>query len=689
MRLNDQQIEIVEFPSDQSCLVIAGAGSGKTTVIAQKALRLAKELPAGKNLQMLTFSNKAAKEMKARVQRVNGVIPQSVTIDTFHSFGMKLIKDDPQGFGMGLDFSLLNETDVKRSLRSLAHAYGLPKKLDPADKKRMNPVSWLNIWSLKRQAGYDVRNHAKNKDFLCEALQSTHRLSQSETELAWKTLSGYEALKEHTNSVDFDDLLYLPLLRVSRDESFLDRVREKIGALLVDEAQDNNRIQYGLIAKIARGYCAVTVVGDDDQSIYGWRGAEVKNLKRFQSDFSATTLRLEQNYRSTQAIVNVARDLIQHNDERIHKSPFSDGPAGDEPTLNAYPDHWQMVREIAEGISRQIHSGVPASDIAILYRTNRMAALLEPALRRERIPYHVVGGMSLFDRAEVAAITNAIRLARNPQDSHALKSLAQYIDGFGDASCYAVCDWLENTPGASLYDLPESIDHLPKKGATALRAFIGDLQSEALLCHAAVDFVEWAIKGPMALLDREKDDQIREKKDQCIRMLAHNIQNELIERQAAGESLSWRDIAVEIALRESGQTEGTTQQITLSTIHRSKGLEWPHVLVVGLSEGLMPLDARSDISDEDAGYSHIEEERRLGYVGITRAKVSCELFHSARYGFPGGDDNKIYEPSRFLSEMGYSCENVMQTDPESVQENQSGSYNEVRMAMNKAMGMVL
>ena len=688
MQLNLQQNEIVNFPQDESCLVIAGAGSGKTAVIAHKAIKTAKLLPPGLNLQMLTFSNKAAKEMKARVQRVNGIIPPNVLMDTFHSYGMKLIKSDPEGFGLAPEFSLLSDTDQKRMLRAMAHDFGLPKKIvDPADKKRLNPMNWLNTWSLKRQGGYDVRNQVKNKDVLCEALQANHKLTDQETELAWNTLTGYEDQKQKTNCLDFDDLIFLPLLRVSRDDRFLQLVRSELGAYILDEYQDTNLTQYGLIRKVAKGYCSATAVGDDDQSIYGWRGAEVKNLTRFQKDFGATTLRLEQNYRSTQAIVNAAHDLISHNEGRLDKTPFSLGEKGKDLTLNAYPDHWQMVREIAEGITRLIASGVPANDIAILYRTNRMAGLIEPALRRERIPYHVVGGMSLFDRAEVAAITNAVRLARNPQDSHALKSLQPYIDNFGDSSCYAVCDWLVGTPGASLYELPEAINNVPKRGLAALKSFMDDLQSEALLSHTALEFVNWSINGPMAILEREKDEQIRDKKAQFITMLAHNIEDELRDRCEIGESLTWRDIAVEIALRDAGQTEGSTDQITLSTIHRSKGLEWPYILLVGMSEGLMPLDARSDISDEDAGYSHMEEERRLGYVGITRAKVQCEFFHSARYAFPGSDDDKIYEPSRFLDEMGYSCTNDLDVSNESKHAFSHGSYNDVRNAFTKAMGM--
>lgn len=688
MRLNPQQSEIVDFPLNASTLVIAGAGSGKTTVIAHRVLKLAGQLPEGLNVQMLTFSNKAAKEMKERVKRVNGVIHPAIRFDTYHSFGMKLIKSDPEGFGLTPEFSLLSDTDVKRAIRALAQEAGLPKRVDKEDKQRLNPMNWLNTWSLKRQAGYDVRNEAKNKAALTQALQETHKLSDGETEMAWATLTGFERLKQSTNCLDFDDLIFLPLLRVARDPAFVEGVRAEIGSLTVDESQDSNRIQYEIVKRIALGHCAVTMVGDDDQSIYGWRGANVRNLQLFLRDFGARDLRLEQNYRSTQRIVNTANQLIEFNESRMPKTPFSEGKEGTDPYLSEYASSWDMVQDIAVGIKRRIADGIAPSEIAVLYRTNRMAMLIEPALRKLGIPYHVVGGMSLFDRAEVVAITNAIRLARNPRDSHALKALTPYIDKFGESSSYAVCDWLERTPAASVYELPSHLDDVPKSRIAALRTFVEELQGEALMSHTAPSFVKWAVEGPMALLEREKDDQLREKRAQHIQLLAENIESELKERASAGEALTWRDIAVEIALRDAGQNEGDQGQVTLSTLHRSKGLEWPEVMLVGMSEGLMPLDARSTVSEEDAGYCHMEEERRLAYVGITRGMHNVEFFHSERYAFPGSEDDKQYEPSRFLTEMGYSPKQLMEHDVAPIDSFQSGSYSDVAVALKTAMGIM-
>lgn len=652
MQLNPQQQVIVDHPVNESALVMAGAGSGKTTVIAQRGLTIIGQLDVGDHLQMLTFSNKAAKEMKERVKRIGGPSAlELIRFDTFHSYGLKLIKADPDGYALSEGFSLLNETDCKRSLRLLAKEFGLPKKVEGRDRKRLNPVTWFGTWSLARQAGFDVSN-PKNKAELCGRLVEAHQLEGSEVELAWKTLSGYELQKRQSNAVDFDDLLYLPLLRVVRDEPYRQKIRKGLGYVVIDEAQDTNRIQYELVRYVAQGHCGVTCVGDDDQSIYGWRGAEISNLRRFVAHFRATELRLEENYRSTQAIVSCAGDLIRNNRERLEKNPFSKGEMGEKPSLTLSANHYEMADSIAQSIVAGMDSGKPASDFSILYRTNRMAMLIEQSMRRYKIPYHVVGGMSLFDRAEVVAVTSALRLATNPTDVYALKSIQPFIDGFGEASCYALCDWLNDTLGASLADLPDQIPNMTARGLTAFRDFFEDLRAEVMFCDEAPAFVKWVVEGPMAVLDREKDEQIRERKGQHLEALGRDIALELSERQQSESNLTWRDVMQEVALRDARQSEGDKGQVTLSTLHRSKGLEWDEVYIAGFSEGLMPLDSRMELTEEDAACGHMEEERRLAYVGLTRARKACHIHHADTYGFPGGQEDKTYEPSRFIEEMG-------------------------------------
>lgn len=652
MALNQQQSEIVCLPVEASALVLAGAGSGKTTVVANRTVRLAGLLLPGQCLQLLTFANKAAKEMKDRVKRLGGSDLSVIRFDTFHSFGIRLLKEDPLGYKLTEGFSLLNETDVKRAIRGYAKQYGLKKDISTADRKRLDPLSWLNTWSLARQAGFDVSNPS-NREALIDRLTSAHALVENEPEMVWSTLNSFECSKRKSNTVDFDDLIYLPLLRLARDESYRDSVRSTIGYILVDEVQDTNRIQYELIKHIALGHCGVTAVGDDDQSIYGWRGAEVSNLRRFLVQFKAHELKLERNYRSTRSIVDKSVELIKHNQNRLNKEPFSESDIGAPVELSLFKDHRDMADAIAEALLRQIKGGVSPSDMAVLYRTNRMALLMEQSLRRHNVPYHVVGGMSLFDRSEVTAVTSAIRLAVNPRDIHALKTLSEYIDGLGHGSVYVLAEWLEEDPQRCLSDLPSSIPGISDKRLSAFSIFYRDLVDEALLSSSAGEFVSWVTDGPMAVLEREKDDQIRERKGVHLNLLAKDIELELKERLGLEPKLTWRDIIIEVALRDARQSESVNGQVTLSTIHRSKGLEYPYVFIAGASEGLMPLDNRADLNSDEAGFNHIEEERRLAFVATTRAKSYCHFFHSDKYHFPGGNDDRVYEPSRFLTEMGF------------------------------------
>jgi len=655
MKLNPQQQAAVDHPFDQSLLVMAGAGSGKTTVIAERVMRLLKvHSGSDKNVLMMTFSNKAAKEMKERVKRLGG--RDGVLFHTFHSFGLSLMRDRPDVYGLNKDFSILNESDMVRSVRHIASKNGLPaaKDLTAEDKKRLNPAKWLGTWSLARQAGFNVENK-DNRLELIQRLTDTHKLSDDEARLAYSTLRVYESVKRNTSAVDFDDLLYLPLFRLAKNEDYRKSVQATIGSVVCDETQDSNRIQTELVRYVAQGHCAVTCVGDDDQSIYGWRGADVTNLKRFVSYFKADQLRLEQNYRSTQAIVKCASRLIENNQTRLPKVPFSMGDEGVAPTLNQYDDSYAMADGLASKLAAAIKSGDRPDSFAVLYRTNRMALLLEQSLRRSGVPYTVVGGQSLFDRSEVVAVTSALRLASNPRDTYALKNITPFVDGFGGASCYAICEWIEANDEATLYTLPDELQGVPAKGMAAIKTLMSELSVEALMCDDPLEFVDWCASGLLKVLDREKDDELRGRKESHLLMMAKDISGEVAEREENGENVSWRAVMLEVALREVRQTESDLGSVTLSTIHRSKGLEWDKVIVAGASNGLFPMDSRNE-DDEEAGFVHYEEERRIAYVALTRARKECTFLHADKYRFAGTESNeKVYEPSSFLGEMGVSC----------------------------------
>lgn len=653
MQLNPQQQQALMFPADQSALIIAGAGSGKTTVIAHRAIRLLGLLPGDLSIQMLTFSNKAAKEMKERVRRLGGANTDRLMYDTFHSWGLKRLKDDPQGFGLEGGFTLLMESDTARSVRALAKRHGLPTQMEGNDRKRLNPSGWLNTWSLARQAGYDVMN-PQNRAVLCDRLIKAHGLEGDEIELAWSTLYGYEIEKQSANSVDFDDLLYRPLLRLAKESGYAEHVRAGIGHVLVDEVQDTNRIQYEMVRRWLAGHCPVTAVGDDDQSVYGWRGAEVSNVRRFVQHFGAMQLRLEQNYRSTQSIVNSATSMIRLNVGRLDKSPFSTADIGEPPSVECVSDSRAMSELLCSRIGSLIESGVSLKEIAVLYRTNRMAMLLEQSLRRHGIPYHVVGGMSLFDRAEVVAVTSAIRLALNPRDCYALKNLIPYIDGVGAGSGYLVQEWMEADPARSMHRLREGVPGLSEKRLEALSRFFGELTSLVVSGATVDEFIDWVVAGPMQVLERETNPDMRKKREAHLNAMREDIKLEIEERSQSEPDTMWVDVIMDAALREARQSEAEAGQITLSTIHRAKGLEWDHVFIAGSSEGLMPLEKRTELDEDDAGFSHVEEERRLAFVGVTRARKSCTALHADSYAFPGSatHDAQPYEVSRFVAEMG-------------------------------------
>lgn len=654
MNLNPQQQLAVSHDSRSSLLVMAGAGSGKTTVIAERVMRLLADFKGtDKEVLMMTFSNKAAMEMKQRVKRLGGL--EGVAFHTFHSYGLSLMRDRPDVYGLGKDFSILSESDMARSVRHIAHKRGLvsAKELSAADKKRLNPVKWLGTWSLARQAGYNVLNKS-NKSALVDRLAFSHGLSDAEAELAYSVLRIYEGVKATTSTVDFDDLLYLPLFHLAKNKEYRESVQAVIGSIVCDETQDSNRIQTELVRYLAQGYCAVTCVGDDDQSIYGWRGAESSNLRRFVSYFKADQLRLEQNYRSTKQIVLSASRLIENNENRLPKNPFSMGDEGEPPILERYLDSYEMADGLAASIASALDRGERPDSFAVLYRTNRMALLLEQSLRRAGVPYSITGGLSLFSRSEVLGVTCALRLAVNPRDTFALKSLTPFIDGFGDASCYAVCEWLEADDNASLYALPANISGVPRKGLEALKSLMSELSVEALVADCPSEFVEFVAHGTLNVLGREKDDELRERKESHLDMLLKDVLSEVDDRSSTGKDSSWRTIMLEVSLREVKQTEAGCGAVTLSTLHRSKGLEWDNVIIAGASNGLFPMDSR-DEQDEDAGFVHYEEERRLAYVGLTRARKTCTFLHADKYFFAGSDGkDKDYQPSDFLEEMGVS-----------------------------------
>lgn len=284
-----------------------------------------------------------------------------------------------------------------------------------------------------------------------------------------------------------------------------------------------------------------------------------------------------------------------------------------------------------------------------------MAIVMESTLRRMGVPYHVVGGMSLFDRAEVVAVTSALRLGVNPRDIYALKNVAQYIDGIGPGSVYVIQEWLEGDESRSLMELATgkaSIEGLSERRTESFRAFYRQLFSRVASTDGVADFIKWVVDGPMRLLERETNDELRQRRKQFLEVMVDDVASEVKSRQAQDPQANWQEVLLDAALRDAQQSEVPGGQVTLSTMHRAKGLEWDHVFIAGVSDGLMPLAPRSDVDENDAGFNHLEEERRLAFVGVTRARKTCTAMHADRYFFPGQMEDKEYEVSPFASELG-------------------------------------
>lgn len=667
VNLTRQQAKIADHLGGP-LIVLAGAGSGKTATLVQRVGRLIEKNVNPRTIWMVTFSRKAAKEIKNRLIDQFGIAGEDVMVDTFHGFGYRFMRQYKEMFGLKDDqeWAILTENEQRRMLFDLGKP--LAEKAN-ADTKQLRSAlkSGYSLWSLMKQSGICPGNVS---DALI-GLEKTRAAQQGNTpnheqvslvdRLVAESLVAYEKEKRTGGYLDFDDLLLLPARALRKYPDIAKGLATLHQVMMVDESQDTNLIQYSIIKSIGQHHNEVVMVGDDDQSIYGWRGARVANLKRFMEDFKAPVARLEQNFRSHNKIVECAGNLIRNNRARLPKKPFSDNLVGRLPDVHRYRRDRDMAEGMVERISELRDKGVALSEIAILYRTNRMTTILEPALKRAGIPYSVVGGMSFYERSEIQAVMAVARIANKWDDYQALKSLQPYIDGLGKKGMSDVIkslkEYNENLLALAVHEAPQQHG----KGAIILQTFMVHLL-EAVHCDAdnldqaeqARRVIQWVKDGPMKLLDREKDDATRLKRSENLDQLLHEI------REAEPES--WADYLMEGPISDFVSEKSDQECVTLSTIHRSKGLEWP-IVMVPMSDGLMPLDsarmsgrpssAANQTSDPDADDDggKPEEERRLAYVAVTRAAVHLDIFHADLYHFPGSDP-VVVDPSPYIEEMG-------------------------------------
>ena len=648
--LNPAQLEAVHH-LHSPCLVLAGAGSGKTRVITHKIARLLQAGLAPKQIGAITFTNKAAQEMRERARSLVGArASKDLVIATFHSLGVRMLREDGERLGLKPKFSILDADDV---LGVLKDAGGTT---DAAVARRWQ---WtISLW--------------KNNGLSCE--QAEAAAQDDDERVAARVMKLYEERLAAYSAVDFDDLIGLPLKLLQQHEEAREKWRRTLRHVLVDEYQDTNATQYELLKALVGEQGLFTAVGDDDQSIYGWRGATIENLKRLPQDYpNLKVIPLEQNYRSTGAILTAANNVIALNPKIFQKKLWSEFGQG-EPVKVIECDQEEHEAERAAARLLAIRANTTGEytgttewkDFAILYRANHQSRKLEEALRKAQIPYKVSGGQSFFDRAEIKDLCAWLRLLVNQDDDPAfLRAITTPKRGIGHTTLAALSDFAGKWR-VSLFEalFQESIGTaLSAKAVGSLHEFgryVNDLEYRARHTVGAEAarpmLMEWLgeLGFEQHLLDSEENPKVAAARWSnvldFIDWIARRCGGEIAEDgsgQVQSETKSVLDVAQTISVILSLAERGEADQnvVTLSTLHASKGLEWPHVVLVGVNEGTLPFKR----DEEEMTVERLEEERRLMYVGITRARRTLLVTTLLRQ--KRGREIRRAFPSRFIKEM--------------------------------------
>ncbi len=627
--LNDRQCEAVKH-TEGPLLITAGAGSGKTKVLTCRIAHLLELGVAPYRILAITFTNKAAKEMKERVTNLVGAQADSIWLSTFHSFCAKLLRFEVDGFhGYTRNFTIYDSSD------QLVLVKDCLKKLNLDDKQFM-PRSVLGTISSAKNVLMDAKAFAaKASDFYEQKVADVYALYQ-------------EKLREN-NAVDFDDLLFLAVRLLQEKEDVREKYQSRFQYILVDEYQDTNHAQYALTKILAARWRNICVVGDADQSIYAWRGADIRNIIDFTRDYpDAASIKLEQNYRSTKTILHAANAVIDNNESRPKKTLWTENPAGN----NIIHYQAQTEHDEADYIAGVIYnrheiSHEPYGDMAILFRTNAQSRVLEEKLMRYAIPYTMVGGTKFYDRKEIKDVLAYLRLLYNPEDSLSLTRIINVPKrNIGATTMEHVAAYAEEQ-GISLFEALSSTDEIPvtKRARTSLENFaamifdlLNDIEGKDVL-----SLIETVIKqtgyGDMLDKEAEHDPQGESRKENVGEFLS--VAKDYMDSNPDG---NLQDFLENVALvSDVDDFESSDSKVTLMTLHAAKGLEFPVVFLTGLDEGLFP-HSRTLLDP-----AQVEEERRLAYVGITRAERQLYVTNAITRTMYGRIS--AYMPSRFLAEI--------------------------------------
>ena len=629
-QLNPRQREAVRY-IDGPMLVLAGAGSGKTSVITQKIAYLVETCGIkASRVAAVTFTNKAAREMKDRVGKLLGAnSSEGLTVSTFHQLGLKIIRSERKALGLKSGFSIFDGEDSRTLIRDLLiQEHGAEGDQAVIIQQRIS--NWKNDRVLPEQALAGATTPA---DILCAQAYLRYK----------RALQAYNAL-------DFDDLILLPTVLFEHSPDILEKWQLQLHYLLVDEYQDTNSSQYLLVKQLIGMRGGLTVVGDDDQSIYAWRGARPENLVQLHEDFPGLKIvKLEQNYRSTARILKAANTLIANNPHVFDKQLWSELGYGDPlRVIRCSDEQHEADQVVAEILDHKLRKRTRFGDYAVLYRGNHQSRLIELALQQQQVPYHLSGGTSFFARNEVKDIMSYLRLVMNENDDNAFLRIANVPRRkLGTSSLEA----LGNFATANHCSLSQacgriSADQIPEAGLQRLREFRHWMDGVRRRCESdsGVSGIRQMIRdmdyeGWLNQLSSSED--VAERRMGNVYFLIDGLQRVMTEEQVALDEAISRLVLRDL-LEQQDEEEKGPESVQLMTLHASKGLEFPHVFILGMEEKLLP--HRASIEEDN-----IEEERRLAYVGITRAQQTLTMTMALKRRQYG--ETIKCEPSRFIDEL--------------------------------------
>ena len=635
-QLNEAQREAVTCTEGAS-LIVAGAGSGKTRVLTYRIAYLLQQGVPASRIMALTFTNKAAREMKERIQKLVGEEARCLMMGTFHSVCVRLIRPYAELLGFTRDFSIYDTPDQKSVIKGICKERGL-------DEKIYKPTAVLARISMAKNNGIAPDAYGMNQQLLREDREA--RMYELATVYAL-----YQARLKAANAMDFDDLLINMIRLMNTNPEVCDRYQQQFQYILVDEYQDTNYIQFVLVKKLAEPQNNICVVGDDAQSIYSFRGADIRNILNFRQVYpEARLFKLERNYRSTQTIVNAANSLIHKNIHQIEKTVYSENDEGQPLQVQAYMDDRTEALGVATKIQRMRHKGYDA--FAVLYRTNAQSRVIENELRKLNIPYRIYGGTSFYQRKEIKDALGYLRLAVNRRDNEALLRIVGFPGrGIGETTMKKVAENAIEHHRCYL-DVMRSPDETglevasgTKKKLQAFAQLIDGFaaQSEELDAFAFTEMV-LRTSGVMTALavDLSTEGVDRAQNVQELLTAIHEFVD-----QRAQEGVDYTPITdflseVSLLTDQDDNLTDTSERVTLMTVHAAKGLEFPVVFIVGLEENLFP-------SQFAVKPSEVEEERRLLYVAITRAMEQCYLSF-AKQRFRNGSFS-FASQSRFFNDI--------------------------------------